>query len=123
MLLALGNLPIHNFSLFLAILGPKPQCHEDHPLFALALVTLTIASILQHHFALCGDGDPNAVQLDHLGDMLEGFVMELVDQRLNLIDPLVDRSSPNSMAHGGTPAITNITQTLTTPTTPEGVLG
>src|SRR5437763_15089569 len=56
MLLALGNLPIDNFSLFFAILCPETQCHQDHPLFALSLMSSTIASISQHHFALCGNG-------------------------------------------------------------------
>src|SRR5437660_3641134 len=48
--------------------------------------------------------------------------MELMNQRLKLIDPLVHRSEPNRMTNGGTPAITDVTQTLTTSTTPEGIL-
>jgi hypothetical protein len=49
-------------------------------------------------------------------------MMELVNQRLELIDPLVHRSEPDSMTNRGTPAITDVTQALATPTTPEGIL-
>src|SRR5260370_445705 len=85
-------------------------------------MTCTIASIMHDRFALFGNGDPNAVELDHFGDLLERFVMELVDQRLELIDPLIHRSEPDRMTHRGTPSITDVTQALTTPTTPEGIL-
>jgi hypothetical protein len=118
MLLALGNLPIHNFSFFFPILCPESQCHQDHPLFAMAGVSCTIASIKYHNFALLGNRDPNAVQLNDLRDLLEGLGMELVDQRLKVIDPLVDCSQPDRMANGGTPAVTDVTQALTTPATP-----
>src|SRR5438105_4784465 len=75
-------------------------------------MTRTIAPIKHHHFALFGNSDPNAIQLDHFGDLLQGIGMKLVDQRLELIDPLVDRSQPGSMADGRTPALTDVTQAV-----------
>ena len=73
---------------------------------------------MHDHFALFRNGDPNAVELDHFRDLLERFVMELPNQRLELIDPLVHRSEPDRMTNRGTPSITDVTQALTTPTTP-----
>src|SRR5580765_3536310 len=82
----------------------------------------TIASIMHDHFALFGNRDPNTIELDHFGDLLERFVMELMYQKLELIDPLVHCSQSNRMTNRGTPAIADVTQALTTPTTPEGIL-
>src|SRR5437660_3110132 len=91
--------------------------YKDHPLFPLASIPCTIASIIHNHFALFGNGDPNAVELDHFGDLLERGVVELVNQRRQLIDPLVHRSEPDRMTNRGTPSITDVTQALATPTT------
>src|SRR2546421_2514111 len=82
----------------------------------------TIASIMHDHFALFGNRDPNTIELDHFGNMLERFVMKLVDQKLELIDPLVHRPQSNRMTNGSTPAITDLTQALATPTTRDGHL-
>src|SRR5437660_4744975 len=48
--------------------------------------------------------------------------MELMCQKLELIDPLVHCSQSNRMTNRGTPAIADVTQALTAPTTPEGIL-
>src|SRR5437899_7577744 len=88
----------------------------------MALISCTIASIKHHNFALFGNGNPNTIQLDHFGDLLQGGVMKLVDQRLELIDPLVNCSQPDRMADSRTPAFTDITQTLTASATPQGFL-
>src|SRR5256884_3974164 len=85
-------------------------------------MTCTVASISQHHFALCGHGDPNAVELNHFGNLLQGFGMKLVNQSRELIDPLIPRSDPGCMTQPNTPSITDVTQALATPTTPEGIL-
>src|SRR6266705_1147394 len=119
MLLTLSNLPVDNFSLFFPIFCPESSCHQEHLLFALASMACTIAPIKHHHFALLGNRDPNAIQLDHFGYLLQRSVMKLMDQRLDLIDSLVNRSQPDRMADRRTPAFTHITQTLTASATPE----
>jgi len=73
--------------------------------------------VIHDHFALFRNGDQNAVELDHFGDLLERGMMELVNQRLELIDPLVHCSEPHRMTNRGTPVITDVTQALTIPTT------
>ena len=73
-------------------------------------------------FALPLDRYPDAIELDDRGHIGDRFLMGLLQERLDLIDALVDSPQAHTAAQCGTPPFAQIAQTLAQASAKEHVL-
>jgi hypothetical protein len=120
MVFTLGNLPVENFTL---AIWPKTQGNQDHDLSsARTLMSPALTLVLLDRRALALDRDLEPIQLNHRRCLSKRLLTQVVHQRLDLIDPLIDGSQSNIASQLGTPPLADRTQTLTQTTTEEHVL-
>jgi hypothetical protein len=87
----IGDLPIQQFSLATAI-RPEPQRHQQHHFLATSLMPLATSFIWFERVCLALHTQPNAVELHHWRHIGDGFTPGWLEERLDLINPVIDRA-------------------------------
>jgi hypothetical protein len=91
----IGDLPIQDLSLATAI-RPEPQRHQQHHFLATSLVPLATSFIWFERVCLALHTQPNAAELHYSRNIGDGFTPCLLENRLDLINPVIDRASSNA---------------------------
>src|SRR5437588_10334062 len=86
-------------------------------LMALTLAFIRLDGVLWHL-----QGEPNAIELHDGRSLGDRFTVGLPAERLQLIDPFIDRPQAHTAAQQGTPLLTQMAQTLEESTAKEGTL-
>jgi hypothetical protein len=91
----IGDLPIQDLSLATAI-GPEPQRNQQHHFLATSLMPLAASFLWFERVCLALHPQPNAVELHDSRNIGAGFTPCLLENRLDLIHPVIDRASSNA---------------------------
>jgi len=76
-------------------IGPEPEGDQQHHLLALALLALALAFVWLFGPGRDLDAQPNAIKLHHGRDVADWVAVRLCEERLNLVDALIDRAQPH----------------------------
>src|SRR5947209_9287975 len=89
--LCIGHLPIQDLP-FATAIGPQPKGHQQHHLLSRSLLALALAFIQLDGVRRGLHPQPNAIELDDSGDLADWFTAPLLQERLDLIDALIERA-------------------------------
>src|SRR5258708_888154 len=87
---------------------PKAERHQDHHLPTCALFPLPLAFVRLDLLLLADDRDPDAIQLDHGGNISERSRMHASGQGFDLVNPLIERSQTHLSLNCRTPALSDL---------------
>lgn len=113
------NLPIEDLP---PAIAPKSTCQQDSHLFAAALVPWPFSGIRLDFLLLALDGHPNAISLDHRGEIGERFRVRASGPGFELVDPFIERAQTDTSLNRRAPALCHLAQTLAEATPEQHIL-